>query len=155
MLGRVSFCRVFNVDQQARVLNVAADMMTRMDNVLLVVDGAMALYRADYSGRGELAQRQMHLAQFLRKLLKLADEFGAVVLVTNQVVADIANGPAIFGTPNIPAGGNIMAHGTNTRLSLRRGRGETRVCKIYKSPTLPESECVFAIKTIGICDADE
>lgn len=41
---------------------------------LLIVDSATALYRTDYSGRGELAARQMHLARFLRMLLRLADE---------------------------------------------------------------------------------
>ena len=40
----------------------------------MIVDSATALYRTDYSGRGELANRQMHLARFLRTLLKLADE---------------------------------------------------------------------------------
>lgn len=41
---------------------------------LLLVDSATALYRTDYSGRGELSARQMHLARFLRMLLRLADE---------------------------------------------------------------------------------
>ena len=41
---------------------------------LLVVDSATALYRTDYSGRGELSARQMHLGRFLRTLLRLADE---------------------------------------------------------------------------------
>ena len=41
---------------------------------LLVVDSATALYRTDYSGRGELSARQMHLARFLRTLLRLSDE---------------------------------------------------------------------------------
>ena len=41
---------------------------------LLIVDSATALYRTDYSGRGELAARQMHLGRFLRTLLRLADE---------------------------------------------------------------------------------
>ncbi len=41
---------------------------------LLVVDSATSLYRTDYSGRGELSARQMHLARFLRMLLRLADE---------------------------------------------------------------------------------
>lgn len=41
---------------------------------LLIVDSATALYRTDYSGRGELSARQMHLARFLRMLLRLADE---------------------------------------------------------------------------------
>jgi len=40
---------------------------------VLIVDSAMALYRTDYSGRGELSARQMHLARFLRMLLRLAD----------------------------------------------------------------------------------
>ena len=41
---------------------------------VLIVDSAMALYRTDYAGRGELAARQAHLAQFLRQLQRLADE---------------------------------------------------------------------------------
>lgn len=41
---------------------------------MLIVDSATALYRTDYSGRGELSARQMHLARFLRMLLRLADE---------------------------------------------------------------------------------
>ena len=41
---------------------------------LCIVDSAMALYRTDYAGRGELSARQMHLARFLRMLLRLADE---------------------------------------------------------------------------------
>ena len=33
--------------------------------------------------------------------------------------------------PKKPIGGNILAHASTTRLSLRKGRGETRICKIY------------------------
>ncbi|VDK37759.1 unnamed protein product [Anisakis simplex] len=38
---------------------------------------------------------------------------------------------------------------------LRKGRGDTRVCKIYDSPCLPENEAVFAITTHGIDDAKD
>ena len=41
------------------------------------------------------------------------------------------------------------------RLSLRKGRGETRICKIYDSPCLPEAEAVFAINPDGINDAKD
>lgn len=41
---------------------------------LIIVDSATALYRTDFTGRGELSARQMHLAKFLRSLQKLADE---------------------------------------------------------------------------------
>jgi hypothetical protein len=41
---------------------------------LLVVDSCTALYRTDFSGRGELSSRQNHLGKFLRTLQRLADE---------------------------------------------------------------------------------
>jgi RecA/RadA recombinase len=41
-----------------------------------------------------------------------------------------------------------MAHASTTRLSLRKGRGASRVCKIVDSPCLPEAEAIFAIKSV-------
>lgn len=84
---------------------------------LLIVDSATALYRTDYSGRGELSARQMHLARFLRNLLRLADEvfrlgalnllrthghfascaqFGVAVIMSNQVVAQVDGAASMF-----------------------------------------------------------
>ena len=51
--------------------------------------------------------------------------------------------------------GNIMAHASTTRLYLRKGRGENRICKIYDSPCLPESEAVFSIGADGIGDTKD
>ena len=42
-----------------------------------------------------------------------------------------------------------------SRLYLRKGRGETRICKIYDSPCLPEAEAMFAINADGIGDAKD
>jgi len=36
-----------------------------------------------------------------------------------------------------------------------RGFAEQRICKIYDSPNLPESEAVFQISTGGIMDAKD
>ena len=41
------------------------------------------------------------------------------------------------------------------RLYLRKGRGETRICKIYDSPCLPEAEAMFAINADGIGDSKD
>lgn len=41
---------------------------------VLIVDSATSLFRTDYSGRGELANRQMQLAKFMRMLLRITDE---------------------------------------------------------------------------------
>lgn len=40
-------------------------------------------------------------------------------------------------------------------LYLRKGRGETRICKIYDSPCLPEAEAMFAINPDGVGDAKD
>jgi len=155
VLDNVAYARAYNSDHQSHLLLQASAMMSESRYALLVVDSATALYRTDFSGRGELSARQMHLARFLRTLLRLADEFGVAVLMSNQVVAQV-DGAALFAAdPKKPIGGNIMAHASTTRLYLRKGRGEQRVCKIYDSPCLPEAEAVFAIYPDGIGDAND
>ena len=78
----------------------------------------------------------------------------APVLV--QVVAANLDGGSMFAGPSVkPIGGNIMAHASTTRLWLKKGRGETRTCKIMCSPCLPERDATFAIGTEGICDAKD
>ena len=48
----------------------------------------------------------------------------------------------------------VMAHASTTRLSLRKGKGNTRICKIYDSPCLPEADAMFTINDNGIGDAE-
>ena len=148
----VSFARAYNSDHQMQLLQQACALMAETRYALLVVDSATALYRTDFTGRGELAARQQHMAQFLRYLQRIADEFGCAVLITNQVVAQVDGGAMFAVDPKKPVGGNIIAHASQTRLSLRKGRGENRICKIYDSPTLPESEATFSISEGGIMD---
>lgn len=119
---------------------------------LMIIDSATALYRTDYSGIGELSSRQMHLAKFLRTLQRIADEFGVAVVITNQVVAQVDGAAMFAGDAKKPIGGHIIAHASTTRLSLRKGRAESRVCKIFDSPCLPESEAMYAITQDGIDD---
>lgn len=57
--------------------------------------------------------------------------------------------------PKKPIGGHILAHASTVRLNLKKGRGETRIVKVYDSPDLPENEAVFAITTGGIADAKD
>lgn len=155
-LDNIAYARAYNTDHQTSLLIQAAAMMSEARFSILIVDSAMALYRTDFAGRGELAARQIHLGQFLRQLQRLADEFGVAVVITNQVVAQVDGGASMFNPdPKKPAGGNIIAHASCTRLQLRKGRGENRICKVYDSPSLAESECTFAIMEDGISDAVE
>jgi DNA repair protein RAD51 len=76
VLDNVAYARAYNSDHQTALLIQASAMMAESRYSLLIIDSATSLYRTDYSGRGELAARQMHLARFLRNLLRLADEVG-------------------------------------------------------------------------------
>ncbi|KAK9467592.1 Rad51-domain-containing protein [Lipomyces arxii] len=156
VLDNVAYARAYNADHQLQLLNDSATLMANSRFSILIVDSIMSLYRTDYSGRGELAARQMHVAKFLRTLQRLADEFGIAVVITNQVVAQVDGGAGMYNSdPKKPIGGNILAHSSTTRLSLKKGRGEQRICKVYDSPCLPESECVFTINEDGIGDPKE
>ena len=152
VLDNVSYARAFNSEHQLTLLAQASLMMSEGRYGLLVVDSATGLYRTDYSGRGELSARQIHLAKFLRALSKLANQYGCACVITNQVVASVDGGPM---AQSKPIGGNIIAHASTTRLMLRKGRGENRVCKIVDSPCLPEGEATFSIQGSGIGDATD
>ena len=58
--------------------------MSEIRYAIIIVDSATALFRTDYHGRGELNARQIALAQFLRALLRIADQFQCAVVITNQ-----------------------------------------------------------------------
>ncbi len=83
------------------------------------------------------------LGKVLSRLQKISEQFNVAIFLTNQVTADPGGGMTYVVDPKKPVGGNILAHASTTRLFLRKGKGEQRVCKIYDSPTIPESECLF------------
>ncbi|KAK8793383.1 hypothetical protein WA158_004742 [Blastocystis sp. Blastoise] len=154
VLDNVACARAYNSDHQIQLLIQASAMMAESKYSLIIVDSATALFRTDYTGRGELSNRQQSLAQFLRQLQRLADEYGVAVVITNQVVANPDSG-MFAKDPLKPIGGNIIAHASTTRLKMRKGRGICRICKVVDSPCLPEAEATFGISDQGIVDADE
>merc|ERR1712060_1041212 len=140
VLQNVTYARAYNAEHQEKLLTEAAGVFCESRYALLIVDSATGLFRTDYQGRNELAERQQALNRFMRKLQCIADEHGVAVVITNQVK---------------PVGGHIIGHASQTRLSLRKGKGETRICKIYDSPSLPEGEASFGISEGGIVDAEK
>lgn len=65
----------------------------------------------------------------LSRLTKLAEEFNVAVLYTNQVMSNPDGAMSFVPDPKKPVGGHVLAHLSSTRLELKKGRGETRVCK--------------------------
>ena len=140
---------------------------------MFIIDSVMALFRVDYSGRGELSERQQKLAQFLSRVQKISEEYNVAVFMTNQMTADpgtfslskifsftfdfffVGSAMSFQADPKKPIGGHVLAHASTVRVSLRKGRGENRVAKIYDSPDLPEAEANYSITVGGIDKASD
>ncbi|KAI5719191.1 hypothetical protein M8J76_006512 [Diaphorina citri] len=156
-LDNVLYTRSHNSEHQMELLDMVAGMFHQEAGIfkLLIVDSAIALFRVDFSGRGELADRQQKLAQYMARLQRISEEYNVAVFITNQMTSDPGATMSFQADPKKPVGGNIMAHASTTRISLRKGRGETRIAKIYDSPDMPEAEAMFAITNGGIADAKD
>ncbi|XP_003748400.1 meiotic recombination protein DMC1/LIM15 homolog [Galendromus occidentalis] len=154
MLENILYARAYTSEQQMDLLDMAAAKFHEESGVfrLLIIDSVMALFRVDFSGRGELAERQQKLAQLLSRLQKISEEYNVAVVITNQMTADPGATMSFQADPKKPIGGHVLAHASTTRVSLRKGKGEVRIAKIYDSPELPESEAHFAITLGGIAD---
>ncbi|XP_014279298.1 meiotic recombination protein DMC1/LIM15 homolog [Halyomorpha halys] len=157
VLDNILYARAYTSDQQMEILDYVAAKFHEEGGIfkLLVIDSIMALFRVDYSGRGELAERQQRLGQMLSRIQKISEEYNVAVFITNQMTADPGASMTFQVDPKKPIGGNILAHASTTRISLRKGRGDNRIAKIYDSPDMPESEATFAISNGGIVDAHD
>ena len=116
---------------------------------LLIIDSLTAHFRAEYSGRGQLADRQQKLNRYIHNLMKIAETHNLAVYVTNQVMANPAQ---MFGDPTTAIGGHIVGHASTYRIYLRRGKKDSRVAKLIDSPNLPDNETVYFISGAGIVD---
>ncbi|DBA83762.1 hypothetical protein WJX77_006202 [Trebouxia sp. C0004] len=152
VLDNVCHARAYTHEQQMELIQSVAAMMAEDPFKLLIVDSITANLRVDFSGRGELAERQQRLGQMMSRLRKISEEFNVAVLVTNQVMSDPSGGAMFVVDPKKPLGGHVMAHASTIRLSLRKGKGEQRVMKVVDSPNLPEGEASYQISSEGIVD---
>lgn len=151
-LQNIMVARAYNSDHQCILVEKASDIVRDKNIRLIVIDSVTALFRSDYTGRGELAPRQQRLNRHLHALQRLADVYNVAVYMTNQVMArpDI-----MFGDPTIAIGGHVMGHFSTYRVYVRKSKGETRIARMIDSPNLPEGECVFTVTAEGIRDPPE
>jgi DNA repair protein RadA len=149
ILKNIIVARAFNSDHQI-LIGEKADELVKDENLkLVIVDSVISNFRAEYIGRGSLAERQQKLNRHLHRLLRIAEIHNIPVVVTNQVVA---SPNVFFGPSNKPAGGHIIAHLSTNRVFIRKSKKSLRIARVIDSSYLPEAECVFAISDKGIED---
>eukprot|EP00121_Abeoforma_whisleri_P002426 Awhi_evm1s2175 len=80
------YARAYTSDHQMELITICAAKFAEDKGQfrMLIIDSIMALFRVDFSGRGELADRQQKLARMLSRLIKIAEEFNVAVIITNQ-----------------------------------------------------------------------
>lgn len=149
VLKNILTARAYNSEHQILLIEKAPEVIEKNNIKLIVVDSLTSHFRADFVGRGELAERQQKLNRHLHQLQRLADAFNIAVYITNQVMADPG---MLFGDPTRPVGGHVLGHMATYRMYLRRGKEGTRISRLVDSPGLPEGEAVFKIIDSGITD---
>ena len=150
-LSKVMVARAYNSEHQIILVEKAAEIIRDKNIKLVIVDSITALFRSDYTGRGELAPRQQKLNRHLHALQRLADVYNVAVYMTNQVMS---RPDVMYGDPTAPIGGHVMGHFATVRVYLRKSKGDTRIARMIDSPSLPEGECVFTVTGDGIGDPE-
>jgi DNA repair protein RadA len=150
VLKRIRVARAFNSHHQMLLAEKAFELAKEHPIRLLIVDSLTAHFRAEFVGRGTLANRQQKLNTHMHTLLKFADQANAVIYVTNQVQS---KPDTFFGDPTRPVGGHIVGHMATYRLYLRKSKVPKRIARLIDSPNLPEGEAVFSVTEDGVGDA--
>ena len=151
VLSQIKVARAYNSDHQMLLAEKIEELIQGQNfNVkVVIIDSLTAHFRAEFVGRGTLADRQQKLNKHLHHLLKLADTCNLLVYVTNQVMS---KPDQFFGDPTQAIGGHIVAHACTFRIYLRKGKKGSRVAKLIDSPDKPEGECNFYVETNGLRD---
>ncbi|HLC96839.1 MAG TPA: DNA repair and recombination protein RadA [Candidatus Nanoarchaeia archaeon] len=151
VLQNIKVARAYNSDHQMLLAEKVEDLIKKQHlNVkLVIVDSLTSHFRAEFVGRGTLADRQQKLNKHMHVLARLADLNNLCVYVTNQVMA---RPDMFFGDPTEAIGGHIVGHNSQTRIYIRKGKKGSRVAKLVDSPSLPDGEVSFYVTEGGLKD---
>ena len=152
ILENIYVARAYNSDHQMVLAEQLGEMIKEKGIKLVIVDSVTSNFRADFTGRGMLADRQQKLNRHLHTLQRLADVHDVAVYMTNQVMA---RPDVLFGDPTTPIGGHILGHFSTHRVYLRKSKANRRIARVIDSPNLAEGEAVFLVTPEGIKDPDE
>lgn len=125
-LQNIAVARAGNSEHQMQLIDaIAAKMAEDGSYRLLIIDSIIALFRVDYSGRGELADRQQKLNYMMSRLCKIAEEFNVVIFITNQMTADPGATMSFVSDPKVSF--------SQSNLFETNWRPCTSSCKRYSS----------------------
>ncbi|QKY16712.1 DNA repair and recombination protein RadA [Halorubrum sp. CBA1229] len=151
-LDQIHVAKAFNSNHQILLAEKAKELAGEHEESewpirIVCVDSLTAHFRAEYVGRGELADRQQKLNKHLHDLMRIGDLFNTAILVTNQVAS---NPDSYFGDPTQAIGGNILGHASTFRMYLRKSKGDKRIVRLVDAPNLADGEAVMRVQGEGL-----
>jgi DNA repair protein RadA len=149
-LENVIVAKAYNSAHQELIIEEAGSVIEDNHARLIIVDSAVAHYRAEFIGRATLSERQQRLNKFMHILVRIADTYEVAVVVTNQIQA---SPDAYFGDTIRPTGGHVLAHTSTYRIYLKRS-GKNRIARMVDSPYHAEREILFTLTNAGISDVN-
>ncbi len=150
ILQNIVICKVYNSSHLELIIKTLGKYVEKFKAKLVIVDSIISLHRAEFIGRGTLAERQQRLNTIIHRLIRQAEVYNIAVVVSNQVQTQP---DVFFGDPTKPTGGNVIAHACTYRIYLKKA-GQERIATIVDSPYHPYSEARFRITEKGIEDLE-
>lgn len=151
VLERIHFSKVYNSSHLEYIINNITKYIEKYKAKMIIIDSIMSLHRAEYVGRGTLADRQQRVNNLLHKLIRISEIYNIIILVTNQIQHDPAQ---MFGDPVKPVGGNAIGHTATYRIYIKKS-GHNRIVTMIDSPYHEYSSCKITVTKIGITDLEE
>jgi DNA repair protein RadA len=151
VLKKIAICKAYNSSHLELVVKSLGKYIDDFKAKLIIIDSIISLHRAEFAGRGTLADRQQRLNGIMHKLVRTAEIYNVAIVVTNQVQS---TPDTFFGDPTKPAGGNVIGHASTYRVYLRKA-GTDRVAKIIDSPYHPYQDTRFTVNEKGIDDIED
>jgi DNA repair protein RadA len=150
-LKGIAICKAYNSSHLELIVKSMGKYIEDFKAKMIIIDSIISLHRAEFAGRGTLADRQQRLNGIMHKLVRIAEIYNVAIVVTNQVQS---TPDTFFGDPTKPAGGNVIGHASTYRIYLRKAGGD-RIAKIIDSPYHPYEDVRITVNEKGIDDIAE
>ncbi|MHA2379614.1 MAG: AAA family ATPase [Candidatus Thorarchaeota archaeon] len=124
-------------------------MLAEGEYKMLVIDSFTGLFRAEYTGIGNLASRQYSINSLLNWMRRLGLATDAVFVYTNQVTTQISS---YGGNPSAPVGGHVVSHASDYRFFTRVGAQKKRKISLKDNAGVPEFDVEVHIGWGGLYD---
>jgi DNA repair protein RadA len=102
ILKSIYVAKVYNSSHLELVIKELGKYIEQFKVKLVIIDSIVALHRAEFAGRGTLAERQQRLNSLMHRLVRIGEIYNVAIIITNQVQS---TPDTFYGDPNKPAGG--------------------------------------------------